>query len=304
MTSMTHPQFIKKPVGIETMLTTRNRQPNMLIDQPISQFTPSTKAAKRSFEEMFDPNPCGIDFAENLPDTTTFLSTPEPTDKLVQAYRKLAKLADLVKEGKSLAIHTNYAKALHKQRNPTTEAKDKMLHTELKQYKAWVGGAIMPTIDWKNSRKTVDLPQHEESHFKKQVRAIREIYDNPHITRTSTYWFMSNFGYMLPLIEAVVIVRSAQRKYVRDREGLTEMELAELETARNIVQVTTDILEKRERRLELDDTLREKHMRLNWVMDLTYATCEVIQNRLNVIEEKVARLKEATKGMGFSRAKE
>ncbi|OQE14149.1 hypothetical protein PENFLA_c040G05421 [Penicillium flavigenum] len=269
----------------------------MFIDQPISQSTPSTKAAKRSFEEMFDPNP-PIDFAENLPDTTTFLSTPEPTDKLVQAYRKLERLADLVNEDKSLAIHTNYAKALHKQRNPITEAKDKMLPAELKQYNAWVGGAVMPTVDWKNSREPVELPQHEESHFKKQVRAIREIYDDRHITRTSAYWFMSNFGYMLPLIEAVVMVQSAQRKYVRDREGLTELELAELETARNIVQVTTDILEKRERRLELDDTLREKHMRLNWVMDLTYSACGVIQARLNVIEEKVVRLKEATKGAG------
>jgi hypothetical protein len=35
-------------------------------------------------------------------------------------------------------------------------------------------------------------------------------------------WFMSNFGYMLPLIEAVVLVGSAQRKYLRDREGLTD----------------------------------------------------------------------------------
>ncbi|KAJ6186650.1 hypothetical protein N7519_007951 [Penicillium mononematosum] len=216
---------------------------------------PSTKAAKCSFERMFDPNP-RIDFAENLPDTTNFLSTPEPTDKLVQAYRKLAKLADLVKEGKSLAIHTNYAKALHKQRNPITEAKDNMLPSKLSQYNAWVGGAVMPTIDWKNSRTTVELPQHEDSRLTKQVRAIREIYDNPHISRTNAYWFMSNFRYILPLIEAVVIVGSAQRKYVRDREGLTETELAELETARNIVQVTMDILEKRERRLELDDTLR------------------------------------------------
>lgn len=154
-------------------------------------------------------------------------------------------LADIVKEGKSLAIHTSYAKTLHNQRNPITQAKEKMLPIEYKQYKAWVGGAIMPTIDWKNSRKTVELPQNEKSHFKKQVRVIREIYDNPHITRTDACWFMSKFGYMIPPIEAVVMVRTAQRKYVSDREGLTEMELAELETARNIVQVTMDILEKR-----------------------------------------------------------
>lgn len=40
-------------------------------------------------------------------------------------------------------------------------------------------------------------------------------------------------------------------------------------------------------------------MRLNWVMDFTYETCGVIPARLNVIEERVVRLKEATKSMGF-----
>ncbi|KAJ5515537.1 hypothetical protein N7527_007097 [Penicillium freii] len=70
------------------------------------------------------------------PPVTTLLSTPKPADKLVRTYRKLGKLADLVKEGKSLAIHTNYAKATHKKRNPITEAKDKTLPIELKQYKA------------------------------------------------------------------------------------------------------------------------------------------------------------------------
>jgi hypothetical protein len=308
---MVHLKFIKK--GMEKVRAMRNRRPDMSIDQPTSESTPRTTPLKCSFEERFGPSPCRIDFTENLPDTTTFLSTPEPTDKLVQAYRKLEKLADLVREDKSLAIHTNYAKALHKQRNPIAEAKDKMLPAELRQYNAWIGGVVVPTVDWENSRKTVEwknsgkpvgLPRHEESHFTKQVLAIREIYDDPCITPISAYWFMSNFGYMLPLIEAVVLVGSAQRKYVRDREGLTEMELAELETALNIVQVTEDILEKREHRLELDHTLGEKHISLNWVMDITESTCRVIEARLRVIEKKAARSKEAAKGKGFPRAKE
>ncbi|KGO70282.1 hypothetical protein PITC_021010 [Penicillium italicum] len=301
----------------------------MSLDQDAPQLKPSEKALKRSFEEMFDPdrrgictndhridtNDCGIDFTENSPDTTTILSTPQPTDRLVQTYKKLKRLADLVHQGKSLAIHTNYTKAPKKERDPIAEAKKKMRSTEINQYDAWVAGTTMPTVDWEHSHKAVKLPEDKQAHFKQQVRAIRKIYDNSHITRTNTHWFMSNFPYVLPLIEAIVIVRAVRQQYVRDQEGtterelihrkdFTEMELAELETARGIIGVTTDILRKRERRVELDDTLPEIHPNLEFVMDLTREACGVIQFRVNMIHEKAMQYKEERKGMGFPRAKE
>lgn len=300
----------------------KNRRPKMSLNKDAPQPMTSTKAPKRSFEEMFgkndcaiDADDCGIDFTEKLPDITTFLSTSEPTDKLVQTYRKLEKLAELVTEGKSLAIHTNYAKAPQKELDPIAEAMKKMRSIEIEQYNAWLAGAVMPTVDWKNSHKTVMLSKDEKAHFQQQVRAIREIYQNPRISRTNAHWFISNLRYVLPLIEAVAIVRVVRQEYVRDeedptemelaeQEGLTKMELAELETARGIIGVTTDILQKRERRVELDPTLQEKHLALEWVMDLAREACGIIQFRVSAIHEKAVRYKERKNGMGVSRAKE
>ncbi|CDM33162.1 hypothetical protein DTO013E5_5656 [Penicillium roqueforti] len=292
----------------------------MSLGQDAPQLTPISKAPKRSFQEMFDesccivdPNDCGtdgIDFTEKLPDTTTFLSTPQPTDKLVETHKKLKRLAELIGEGKSLAIHTNYAKAPQKERNPIDEAKKRMRSIEIEQYNAWVAGAVMPTVDWKNSNKTVELPKAEKSHFKHQVHAIREIYPNSHITRKNAHWFIANFRYVMPLIEAVAMVRRVRWEYVCDQEGpsridladqeLTEMELAELETARSIIRITINTLQKRQRRLQLDATLREKHLSLETVMELTGADCEVIQKRVDRIHESAVR----DKGTKCSKTKE
>ncbi|KAJ5521020.1 hypothetical protein N7463_001473 [Penicillium fimorum] len=250
------------------------------------QQMPNTKAPKRTFEEMFNTDDCEIDFTENLPDNATFLAIPEPTDKL------------------SLAIHTNYAKAPQTECDSITEAKGKMSPVEVEQFNAWFTGATMSNINWEHNQKFVRPSEDEEAHFNQQVRAIREIYHNPNITRENAYWFMSNFGYTLPLIKAVAIVRVTQQKYLHEREALTEMEFAELETARSILRATKDILQKRQRRVELDDTLREKHPALEWVVRLSHKACRHIQAQVHAIDEKVMEYKERLESMGFSGAKE
>ncbi|KAJ5371669.1 hypothetical protein N7517_003675 [Penicillium concentricum] len=283
---------------------TKNLLDTTILLPTLLQLSPSTKASKRTFEEMFSFGACEIDFTENLPDTTAFLAIPEPMDKLVATYKKIDKLAELVREGKSLAIHTNYAKAQQKECDAITEAKSKMLPLEIEQFNAWFSGAAMPNIDWEQNQKVIRLSEDEEAHFNQQVRAIREIYHDPNITRENAYWFVSNFGYMLPLIEAVAIVRVIQRKYLHEREGITEMEFAELQTARSIIKITMDTLQKRQRRVELDDTLREKQPGLEMVTVFTSEACGTIQFRANVIHKKAMEYKEGLECRGFSRAKE
>ncbi|KAJ5817344.1 hypothetical protein N7447_009577 [Penicillium robsamsonii] len=278
---------------------TNNRLDTRFLSTP-PQPMPNMKAPQRTFEEMF--NECEIDFTENLPDTTTFLAIPEPTDKLVAIYKKLDKLAEIVREGKSLAIHTNYAKAPQKECDAIIEANSKMFPVEIEQFNAWYAGANMPNIDWENNQKVVRLSEGEEAHFNQQVRAIREIYHNPNITRENAYWFMSNFRYIRPLIEAVAIVRVTQQKCLHEREGLTEMEFAELETARSIIKITMDALQKRQRRVEIDDTLRERQPGLEKVT--VFEACRAIHFRANIINEKAMEYKQELEGMGFSRAKE
>ncbi|CAI7591887.1 unnamed protein product [Penicillium glandicola] len=145
----------------------------------------SIKAPKRSFDEMFDTD-ATVDFTENLSDSFV-MSTPQPNDKLVKTYKKVAKLAALVQKGKSLAIHTGYINATQNECDAITEAKKEMFPAEIEQFNAWVDGAAMPTVDWKNCREPVRLSEDEEAHFNQQFRAIQQIYHSRKITRENAY---------------------------------------------------------------------------------------------------------------------
>lgn len=169
----------------------------------------------------------------------------------------MKKLAAVVRQGKSLAINTNYTKAPPKDSDPVAEVKKRMHSSQIEQYNAWAAGAAMPTLDWEYSHKTVSLFKIR-SHFRQQLLAIQEIYHNPQLTRTNAIWFMSNFHYVIPLIETVAMVCVVRQEYARaqdyrivldpvDREALTEMEFAELKTARGIIKVTSVSLNREHR---------------------------------------------------------
>ncbi|KAJ6127857.1 hypothetical protein N7471_009074 [Penicillium samsonianum] len=237
---------------------------------------PNTMARKRSFQEILDADNCDldIDFAENLPTTAIFLSTPDPTDTLLETYKKVDRLAALVREGKSLAIHTNHAKP---PRDAITEVKKTMTVLETVQCEAHIRGAIMPTIDWTQSRGLyMILRGPGVGRFDEQLRAIREIYRDPRITPRNASWFMTHFPYAMPLVDAVAKVQATQQKYVDDQRNRTDMGLAEVNTARGIVSVAINTLAERR--------MSEEQRKVDRLAARIRLACEVIQDHVDAIQ--------------------
>ncbi len=81
------------------------------------------------------------------------------------------------------------------------------------------GRTVVKTVKWKNGSKPVRLPGFRKvSLHKSEFNPSRNHDDR--ITPISA-WFMSSFGYMLPL-EAVVLVGSVKRYVRATKEGFAE----------------------------------------------------------------------------------
>ncbi|KAJ5801724.1 uncharacterized protein N7518_003792 [Penicillium psychrosexuale] len=241
-------------------------------------------ARKRRFEEMLDTKNRynrGIDYTENLPATASFLSTPKPTDSLVETCDKVERLAAIVRRGKSLAIHTKNATP---QRDAITDAKETMTALEIEQYEAYIHGDIVPTIEWVKAQGPPMIPYGlEDSRRAVQcLHAAREICRNLQINPHATSQFIANFPWAMPLINAVMKVQAMQQKYVDDQINRTEteMDLVEVNTTRSIVTVAMNTLADEQQRVS------EEQRRVDRLAAKIRMACEVIQDREDAIQSQ------------------
>lgn len=219
-----------------------------------------------------------IDFNEILEPNTTLLPAPEPTDDLETTTKKVCALASIIKQGKSLAIHTGYKAAVHEIQDPQKLAEQRMTPTELRQFTAWKQGATIPSIDWDTKTKTILGGPLSQKRFSKRALAMREIYNEPTLTAEHASWFTHNMVYALPLVNAVVKVHGAARDLVGNQEELTAVELAEMQTVRRVVAVARGNLERVRREMKL-------------LSDRLKASSKTLQARESALRAKLASLK-------------
>nr|QED43031.1 hypothetical protein [Podosphaera virus A] len=210
-----------------------------------------------------------IDYENPIALAAPTLPTPEPTDNLETINLKMNYLADVVKQGHSLAVRTGFAKAANPGCDPVSIARSSMDREELTQYDGWKAGKVnLPIVDWIVSRRPIIGGSKSQSRFEKRAAAMREIYNEPSIDAENAFWFTTEHTYALPLVKAIARIHGAQRNILGGQFSLTGMELAEVQTARKVVAIAMDNLNRMSRSIN--------------------AASKIIQARELVVKSKIA----------------
>lgn len=197
-------------------------------------------ANQRDFSAMLGGANEYVDFSAGANATLDYLPVPDPSDNLETTARKLRVLADVVTAGYSLAVRTGFQLAAHQECDPEALAKSSMTPQELTQYEAWRNGARMPHVDWANDKKAVPPGAGTAKRYTVRATAISRIWDHEGITAENAAWLTSNMTYAIPLVVAVSKVQAAERELRGGQKELTDMELAEVQTAHRIVAIASD----------------------------------------------------------------
>ncbi|KAL2889159.1 hypothetical protein HOO65_030660 [Ceratocystis lukuohia] len=183
-----------------------------------------------NFNDLFAGASQEVDCSAPEDATLPILPIPNETDDLATATHKFEALAALVKSGKNLAVHTAYACTPYQTRDPAELAKLSMTPAQLKQFEAWRKGIKMPAFDWANFKEPVQDTNASRKRYEQRARAMNAIWKTTLATPENAMYVSMHMVYAVPLLVAVAKVESAQRALVGGSTGLTEMELAELQT--------------------------------------------------------------------------
>ncbi|KAA8641903.1 hypothetical protein EYZ11_002169 [Aspergillus tanneri] len=197
----------------------------------------------------------------NLGKNLKLLPVPETTDDLEVTCKKMQDLAKVVEEGNSLALYTGLKLASQQSRNPELIARTQLAPREREEYERWremkdnrnrnsdgnnednqYNNIIMklPDFDW--DKNVAPVPQGSRSlkKFKQRAEAMAQIWDHQGVKPEHASWLTFNMTALLPLVKAVTKISNIERHLEEQNPGIcnrTDMEFAELETARNILAV-------------------------------------------------------------------
>ncbi|KAJ5278430.1 uncharacterized protein N7525_002313 [Penicillium rubens] len=84
-----------------------------------------------------------------------------------------------------------------------------MTALEIDQYEGYICGAAMPTIDWATRRESTILRGPGDPGLVTSTENYMQSYKctgNPRISPANATWFMTNFAWAMPLVNAVIKV--------------------------------------------------------------------------------------------------
>lgn len=109
-----------------------------------------------------------------------------------------------------------------------------LIGLELEMYDAWASGTRMPHFDWINSRPA-PTGRGSAKRYQKHAAAIDIIWNHEGATPENASWLVQNMILALPLVKAVTRMLRALITLFDGTQELTELELAEIQTTRKIV---------------------------------------------------------------------
>lgn len=199
---------------------------------------------KRSFEEQYGEGPIDIDFEGMALSKEPILPIPIPSDDIETACRKLEDLADVIRQGKSVAIRTGFKGTIHGSLDAEEIAMRDMTWMELKQFKAWKSGIEMPDLDWDKCRLPVTGGPRPQKTFRRRAVALNRIYNRSDLTIENARWIAMNEVYQMPLVLAVDRVVGVELDLRGGQHMLSQLEWAEIQTLRHSVAVVKTIKKK------------------------------------------------------------
>lgn len=189
---------------------------------------------------------------------------------------KMEALVGVVNDGKSIAVATGFAGAREQVRDSELMARMSMGPRELQQYQAWKDGVFMPGFDWVHNRDNVPGGVNSQRRFAESAQAMATIFNVKQVAPENAAWLYKHMSYAIPLVKAHIRVARAEKHMRRGggTEGANWMELAEAETARKAVTVST------KRVSEVRARLRKLEASLNRSMDVIQARKHALQAKL------------------------
>lgn len=247
-------------------------------NEPVPYRTRTDNMAQQSFQELFGGATAQVNYNDTRDIAQGQLPLPEPTDNLEVTDHKLRALAKVVEHGASIAVATGYKPAAHEQRDPEELARKRMTPEQTAQYDSWKSGIEMPDFDWANNHKAVPKGASSAICFANWARAIAEIWNHADAQAEHASWIASNMTYALPLVVAVAKVHAAQRELKGGQDEISEIELAEMQTAHKAVAVAMENVHK------VNKCLNELNRSLN-------RSREILQAREHQIKAKMTNKK-------------
>nr|UPO93688.1 coat protein [Metarhizium brunneum bipartite mycovirus 1] len=231
-----------------------------------------------TFAERFGGAKSNVDFTAGPSPAGQPLETPSVDDTLEAIEAKMAALARVVIEGRSVAVATGYTMASQATRDPEELAKSSMTPMELEQLAAWKEGVQLPPINWD---ECTEQPKGGEKALKRmeyRAAALRQLYGNKGVTAGNALWFTKNHEYILPLVVATAKIQGAVRELAGGQTELSELEMAEVQSIHKVNAVALQVV---------NDLFRQ----LNATVRKINASKDTLQAREHALKGKIAKWK-------------
>lgn len=228
-----------------------------------------------SFAERFGGSKANVDFEAMATQSGIPLEMPTPDDSLEAIESKLAALAKVVLEGKSVAVATGYGGAAHTTRDPEQLARMSMTPLEVEMMEAFHEGVALPQVDWARSSDELPTGEKARQRMERRAAALRGIYHTEAITPGNAVWFTKNQEYLLPLVIAIAKCQAATRELSGGQSELSEMEMAEVQTIHKANAVGLQVV---------NDMFRQ----LNAMVRKINSSKDTLQAREHALKDKMA----------------
>ncbi|KAL3452910.1 hypothetical protein BJX65DRAFT_157348 [Aspergillus insuetus] len=225
----------------------------------------------------------------SLSQTFHILPIPEDGDDLETTVGKVSCLAQVVDQGDSLALWTGMKLAPKELQDAESIATLQMTIEERHIYEAWKEWATarkskypatttpttvagnsstisqgastsqgwfrLPDFNWDWNVCSVPEGAQSLKKFTQRAAAMDIVFGHQGATPENTVWLTYNMALLLPLVKAVTKISNMERHFQENRsknaslQGLSEMEIAEMETARRVVAAAERNLNRESERL-------------------------------------------------------
>ncbi|GCB24208.1 hypothetical protein AAWM_07093 [Aspergillus awamori] len=228
-----------------------------------TQIAPERHGVKREYHDPSTPSADSTQVNEGF----KFLAVPTETDDLEATCTKLKELAKTVEQGNSLALFTGLKLATYPSKSdPESVAMSQLTPEELWMYETWKemkmiqdaestngdrscgeedrNGMKLPYFDWEQNVAPVPQGAQSLKRFTQRAAAMDVVFGHQGATPENASWLTSHMIFMLPLVKAVTKITNIKKNLKNNHQsrhtrGLTDMEAAEVETARKLVAIAT-----------------------------------------------------------------
>ncbi|PGG97611.1 hypothetical protein GX51_07243 [Blastomyces parvus] len=194
-----------------------------------------------SFEERFGKAETGDVDYDTIPEKK--LKMPVSTDSLPIVAEKLRDLVQVVNEGKSIAVATEFEGTRYQERDPVKLASMSFTPQEEEQYSARRAGEVrLPEFDWAANMDDSQMPPSVAENMEQHVNTMNMLWDTNKARTSHVRWLFNNWGYMAPLVTAFARVEKAKKDLVDGSDYATADRIAEIQTIENAILETRQVL--------------------------------------------------------------